>query len=325
MRRDNTSDYGAEGAEMQESLGAKIWHEMNKPRHLFPGAVRDEVTRLECCLKEKEDTIRRLVKELDQVKLERDDQKAKAEESASRSARLEVENQSLSTQNSDLRKQIHNLGVNVKQARWLENSSEELLDWIQSVIGYAGNKNLFLSDADELLQFRADAKRLPSLLRSNGIECDSTPSDKGRGFLHIRDARVMDGAAVVSAPMLLRNEPEGKRIIAEGIILVPDVAEKQQQEQCDEKEAKQKMMQTEASLALSRDTESDQKHLPTENSLSNGVLVDREPDKGSIPPCALSTAGLPKESLPEPTIQSRSDNSSAQPSAENSSVSWDID
>ena len=46
-------------------------------------------------------------------------------------------------------------------------------------------------------------------------------SDKGRGFLHVRDSRVMVGAAVVSAPMLLRNEPAEKRIIADGIVLVP--------------------------------------------------------------------------------------------------------
>ena len=216
MRRENTDDHGAEDAEMRskESLRRKVWRILNKPHYIFPSQDENNVIRLHGYLKELEE-------ELDRVKRERDDLRIEIKEIASKYARLEVERQSLSAQNSDLRKQILNFEDKVKIAGYLEKAAPSLLDWIQSMIGYAENKALFPSDADELAQFRADAKRLPALLRLNKIECNNTPPDEGIGFVHRRDARIGEGIEVLAGPMLLR---EGV-VIADGIVLVPDVSE----------------------------------------------------------------------------------------------------
>ena len=130
--------------------------------------------------------------------------------------KLQSENARLTAANSDLSRQLSNMEAQIEESRHLEVSSAELLDWIQSVIGYAGNKDVFPSDSEELFQFRNDAKQLPSMLRRNGITCNYTPPDAGIGFLHKRDSRISNGQAI-AAPMLLRDGV----IVAEGIVLVP--------------------------------------------------------------------------------------------------------
>lgn len=132
------------------------------------------------------------------------------------SRKLQSENARLTADNSDLSRRLANMEAQIEKSRHLEVSSAELLDWIQSVVGYAGNKDLFSSDSEELSQFRNDAKQLPVILRRNGITCHYTPPEAGIGFLHKRDSRISNGH-VLSAPMLLRDGV----IVAEGILLVP--------------------------------------------------------------------------------------------------------
>ena len=132
--------------------------------------------------------------------------------------KLQSENVRLTADNSDLSRQLLNMAAQIEESRHLEVSSAELLDWIQSVVGYAGNKDLFSSDSEELSQFRNDAKQLPVILRRNGITCHYTPPEAGIGFLHKRDSRISNGH-VLSAPMLLRDGV----IVAEGILLVPAI------------------------------------------------------------------------------------------------------
>ena len=132
--------------------------------------------------------------------------------------KLQAENARLTADNSDLSRQLSNMAAQIEESRHLEVSSAELLDWIQSVVGYAGNKDLFSSDSEELSQFRNDAKQLPVILRRNGITCHYTPPEAGIGFLHKRDSRISNGH-VLSAPMLLRDGV----IVAEGILLVPAI------------------------------------------------------------------------------------------------------
>ena len=130
--------------------------------------------------------------------------------------KLQSENARLLADNNDLSRRLANMEAQIEESRHLEVSSAELLDWIQSVVGYAGNKDMFLSDSEELTQFRNDAKQLPVILRRNGITCNYIPPDAGIGFLHKRDSRISNGQ-VIAAPMLLRDGV----IVAEGILLVP--------------------------------------------------------------------------------------------------------
>ena len=160
-------------------------------------------------------------RELNQVQQALEESSEKLKKTISENSRLTAVNQALEKQMSDLKLDMEE---KVKRARNLEDSSPALLDWIQSMMGYADNKELFPSDADELAQFRADAKRLPILLRLNKIECNNTPPDEGVGFVHKRDPRITEGREVLAAPMLLRNGV----IISEGIVLVPDVSEQLQ-------------------------------------------------------------------------------------------------
>lgn len=160
-------------------------------------------------------------RELKQVQQALEESSEKLKKTISENSRLTTVNQTLENQMSDLKSDMEE---KIKRARNLEESSPALLDWIQSMMGYADNKELFPSDADELAQFRADAKRLPILLRLNKIECNNTPPDEGVGFVHKRDPRITEGREVLAAPMLLRNGV----IISEGIVLVPDVSEQPQ-------------------------------------------------------------------------------------------------
>lgn len=130
--------------------------------------------------------------------------------------KLQAENARLLADNNDLSRRLANMEAQIEESRHLEVSSAELLDWIQSVVGYAGNKDMFLSDSEELTQFRNDAKQLPVILRRNGITCHYTPPEAGIGFLHKCDSRISNGQ-VIAAPMLLRDGV----IVAEGILLVP--------------------------------------------------------------------------------------------------------
>lgn len=176
-------------------------------------ALAAQIHDLQVALEEKDKTIARQSKSID-------DLKAMVEDMAAKNRQLTVEKDVLAKQISDLKDEMK---MKIEEARHLEVSAPALLDWIQGVIGYADNKALFRSDEEELSQYRADAKRLFGLLRANGIECD-TPPATGPGVFHCRDKRIAEGQEVISAPMLLRNGV----IVAEGIVLVSDFNESNQ-------------------------------------------------------------------------------------------------
>jgi len=209
-------------------------------------------------------------RELKQAHQALEEYSAKLKKATSENNRLTVVVQTLEKQMSDLKMDLEE---KVKRARNLEDSSPALLDWVQSVIGYAENKALFPSDADELAQFRADAKRLPTLLRLNKIECNNTPPDEGIGFVHKRDARITEGREVLAAPMLLRNGV----IISEGIVLVPDVSE------CPQKIPNIGSEQGHTEVSRTEKTSSDAQSTKTDvhvNAPQTQILFDKEQLRG---------------------------------------------
>jgi|GEM_PF-4282268 len=261
-------------------------------------------------LRRNEALIRSLTEKIRQLELERkesEDRISKLEgeitELVSENARLINENQSLTEQNSDLQDKR-------KRARNLEEAAPALLDWVQSVMGYSENKSLFPTDADELSKFRADVKKLPSILKINGIECCFTPPKKGIGFLHLRDHGISDDKGVISAPMLLR----GGLLIAEGIILVPDVDVSQSQEPAPLRNDGQQTLETgHRHVRESREEAEEDGHTSQD-----------------APPIVSGSCGIangePSLSSSERPPASSEDNASASPpSAAEPTIKWDFD
>lgn len=231
-------------------------------------------------------------------KLNQSEQRARAlEESLEKSA---IEISRLIDDKQILEKQVADLNAKLVFARHLEKVSPELINWMQAVIGYAGNKCLFPADADELAMFRSDAKMLPMLLRNNGIQCDWVPPSEGLGFLHKCDVRVADGKEIVSAPMLLR---EGV-IIAEGIVLVPNVDAAHDAD--DPQEAKNAVGSGEVAIGMDSESMKGNDSLPLcDTSLNDGVGGD-----DSV--------------LHDAVVESKDDNSQTDKTGGSSSPSWDF-
>lgn len=231
-------------------------------------------------------------------------ERIKETESEMKELRKEIESISsekdcLVADNQKLSNEVENLEVKVKEAGYLENASRGLVAWIQSVIGYAGNKNLFHTDADELAQFRADARELPILLKLNGIECNSNPPDEGNGFVHMRDDRIAEGKeCVICEPMLLRDGV----IVARGIIRVPDVDKTQQEFSNESADSYVSNTMNDQSI-ISSNAEPDTTQ-PIPDSLSKPD-VDYSDNVREIPSVTLSTQSFVNQPEEEKTDQGK--------------------
>lgn len=217
-------------------------------------------------------SVENMAEKLNQSEQKLESLRASIEKSTTEISRLTDDKQKLERQVADLKAKLGHAGH-------LEKVFPELIDWIQSVIGYAGNKCLFPEDADELAKFRTDAEMLPILLRSNGIQCNRVPPSKGLGFVHKRDARIAEGKEVVSAPMLLR---EGV-IIAEGIVLVPDVDVVQ--DEGDSRESKDRTDSLDVTIGVENNPMKEESHLPlcgTPLADAGGVNSGEEPLSDNI-------------------------------------------
>ena len=236
------------------------------------------ISRLQERIKETESEMEELRKEIESISSEKDC--------------LLADNQRLSNE-------VENLMVRVEKAGYLENASRGLVAWIQSVIGYAENKNLFHTDADELAQFRADARELPILLQLNGIECNSNPPDEGIGFVHMRDDRIAEGKeCVICEPMLLRDGV----IVARGIIRVPDVDKTQQEFSNESADSYVSNTMNDQSI-ISSNAEPDTTQ-PIPDSLSKPD-VDYSDNVREIPSVTLSTQSLVNQPEEEKTDQGK--------------------